>query len=150
MGLLFFVKVGSWLVVFSFLKRALGGGVCDTPVEMLCLLGSGRVREGWVCVLGGCGVGFSLAAAGRSGSFGCRAFLVCGGGLRTQERVLYYFLQRLLEGLFFDCQSNPARACVVWVSESCEWGWEVLSGHRRVLSPFGGGVGGVSLIFLYE
>lgn len=48
-----------WLVLWLVVV------VCDTPVGALCRKGFLGVWLGWGCVLVGCGVGFSLAAAGR-------------------------------------------------------------------------------------
>ena len=49
--------------------------LCDTPVEVLCLLGFVGCDTPVGCVGGGCGVGFSLAAA--HGLPGCPG-LGCG------------------------------------------------------------------------
>ena len=72
-------------------------GVCDTPWVVACLLGFWGVGLWVVCVFAGGGVCSSLAASrggGRLGPVGVR--LVCGGGLRTQERVLCYFTSHLI------------------------------------------------------
>lgn len=58
----------------------------DTPVE--CWFCKGLFGAG--CVAGVRGVSCFLAAARRDGFFGRLVLLCWCGGLRTQERVLYY------------------------------------------------------------
>ncbi|WP_206432088.1 hypothetical protein, partial [Bifidobacterium dolichotidis] len=49
------------------------------------------LRHAVFCVCGGVGVTLSLAAAQAAGVSSLVRVWVCGGGLRTQECVLYYF-----------------------------------------------------------
>ena len=76
-------------------------GVFDTPVFGWFSGGLWGVWWWWGCVGVGGGVCCSLAAARRPASFGGWFCRVCGGDLRTQERVC------TTSFIVNDCQSGP-------------------------------------------
>ena len=86
-GCLCGVCVVVW-VVCGGVRHAVGGGL------FVGFLGCGFV--GGLCFCGGWCMFFSCCFEGRRPAGSGRFRLVCGGGLRTQERVLCYFTSHLI------------------------------------------------------
>jgi len=78
------VYAGFAVHASDWLNREARTCLCDTPVEVLWLLGFVGCDTPVGCVGGGCGVGFSLAAARGLVRFFRVGVVGVFGGLRTQ------------------------------------------------------------------
>ena len=87
LGVLCVVCVVLW-VVCGGVRHAVGGGL------FVGFWGCGFV--GGLCFCGGWCMFFSCCFEGRRPAGSGRFRIVCGGGLRTQERVLCYFTSHLI------------------------------------------------------